>query len=66
MKTFNEINPDLFEKNPDLLQKLSQAYAGRLDNIDVYIGKFSVLIIIFIMWTFERFRLLHEPGLKIF
>lgn len=40
IKTFNEINPDLFEKNPDLLQKLIQAYDGRLDNIDVYIGMY--------------------------
>lgn len=40
IKTFNEINPDLFENNPDLLQKLIQIYDGKLDNIDVYIGKF--------------------------
>lgn len=39
IKTFNEINPQLFENNPDLLQKLIQIYEGRLDNIDVYIGK---------------------------
>ncbi|VVC91212.1 unnamed protein product, partial [Leptidea sinapis] len=38
VKTFNEINPRLFEENPDLLQKLVQVYEGKLDNIDVYIG----------------------------
>lgn len=46
IKTFNEINPDLFEGNPDLLQKLIQAYNGRLDNIDVYIGKFTMTCVI--------------------
>lgn len=39
VKTFNEINPNLFEENSDLLQKLIQIYDGRLDNVDVYIGK---------------------------
>lgn len=43
IKTFNEINPPLFENNPDLLQKLIQVYDGRLDNIDVYIGKFKLI-----------------------
>ncbi|XP_013145053.1 PREDICTED: dual oxidase [Papilio polytes] len=38
IKTFNEINPVLFDNNPDLLQRLVQAYDGKLDNIDVYIG----------------------------
>ncbi|XP_047991381.1 dual oxidase isoform X1 [Leguminivora glycinivorella] len=38
VKTFNEINPELFENNPELLQRLIQVYEGRLDNIDVYIG----------------------------
>lgn len=41
IKTFNEINPDLFESNPDLLQRLIQIYDGHLDNIDVYIGMFK-------------------------
>lgn len=40
VNSFNEINPELFENNPELLQRLVQAYEGRLDNIDVYIGMY--------------------------
>lgn len=32
-----EINPDLFEKHPDIARKLQEAY-GSVDNIDLYIG----------------------------
>lgn len=46
IKTFNEINTDLFENNPDLLQKLIQIYDGKLDNIDVYIGNYLNLYLI--------------------
>ena len=37
-KTWQEINPDLFETNEDLLSMLVSAYANRLDNIDAYVG----------------------------
>lgn len=37
-KTWNEINPELFNKNPGLLQTLMEMYANNLNNIDVYVG----------------------------
>lgn len=37
-KSWNEINPSLFEKNPGLEQSLSAVYDHRLDNIDAYVG----------------------------
>lgn len=38
VKTWNDINPKLFESKPELLRLLVAAYNNRLDNIDVYIG----------------------------
>lgn len=37
-KSFEEINPELFETHPELLKNLISAYEGNLDEIDVYIG----------------------------
>lgn len=36
--SWHDIAPDLFDRNPGLEQSLSDAYDGRLDNIDVYVG----------------------------
>lgn len=37
-KNWTDINPELFEKNTDLLKLLILAYQNRLDNIDTYVG----------------------------
>jgi len=37
-KTWNEINPELFRKNPSLLRTLVEIYSNNLNNIDVYVG----------------------------
>ncbi|XP_018323659.1 dual oxidase isoform X2 [Agrilus planipennis] len=37
-RTWNEINPKLFEENPEILRLLVAAYSNRLDNVDVYVG----------------------------
>lgn len=37
-KTWNEINPDFFEKNPDLLSDLIEIHDNNLNNVDVYVG----------------------------
>lgn len=37
-KEWNDINPKLFEAQPDLLRILISAYSNRLDNVDVYVG----------------------------
>ena len=38
IKDWNEINPSLFKKRPELLRLLAAVYANRLDNVDLYIG----------------------------
>ena len=35
---WTEINPALFEKHPDILEKLQQVYGSDLRNVDLYIG----------------------------
>ncbi|KAL1137627.1 hypothetical protein AAG570_009323 [Ranatra chinensis] len=37
-KKWSEINPDLFKKQPELEQKLAEAYDNAIDNVDLYIG----------------------------
>ncbi|XP_046835214.1 dual oxidase isoform X1 [Vespa crabro] len=37
-KTWNEINPDLFNKNPSLLRTLVEIHSNNLNNVDVYVG----------------------------
>lgn len=37
-RTWNEINPTLFNKNPELLRSLMEIYSNDLNNIDVYVG----------------------------
>ncbi|XP_046466415.1 dual oxidase isoform X1 [Neodiprion pinetum] len=37
-KIWNEINPALFNKNPELLRSLMEIYSNNLENIDVYVG----------------------------
>lgn len=37
-RTWNEINPELFNKNPELLSRLMDIYENNLNNIDVYVG----------------------------
>lgn len=37
-KDFKDINPDFFEKHPDILKTLIKAYSNDLDSVDVYIG----------------------------
>ena len=37
-KTWNEINPELFNKNPSLLRSLMEIHANDLNNIDIYVG----------------------------
>ena len=37
-KTWNDINPGFFEKNPDMLQVLKDTHGNNLNNIDVYVG----------------------------
>lgn len=37
-KSFSEINPKLFEKQPELIKMLSSAYNDNIDDVDVYIG----------------------------
>ncbi|XP_043467959.1 dual oxidase isoform X1 [Leptopilina heterotoma] len=37
-KTWNEINPELFNKNPGLLRILMENHANNLNNIDIYVG----------------------------
>ena len=35
---FAEINPTLNRTNPDIFVKLAEAYNGKIDNIDLYVG----------------------------
>lgn len=35
---WKDINPELFESKPELLNMLISAYSNKLDNMDVYIG----------------------------
>lgn len=37
-RTWNEINPDLFNKNPSLLRTLVEIHSNNLNNVDVYVG----------------------------
>uniref|UniRef100_A0A1B6CWK3 NAD(P)H oxidase (H2O2-forming) n=1 Tax=Clastoptera arizonana TaxID=38151 RepID=A0A1B6CWK3_9HEMI len=37
-KTWEEINPTLFEEQPELLASLTKAYGTNVDNVDLYIG----------------------------
>lgn len=37
-QTWNEINPELFNKNPSLLRTLIEIYSNNLNNVDVYVG----------------------------
>ena len=37
-KTWNEINPELFNKNPSLLRILMEIHANNINNIDIYLG----------------------------
>lgn len=37
-RTWNEINPELFNGNPSLLRTLIEIYANNLNNVDVYVG----------------------------
>ncbi|XP_076302111.1 dual oxidase-like [Lasioglossum baleicum] len=37
-KTWNEINPELFNKNPSLLRTLVEIHSNNLNNVDVYVG----------------------------
>ncbi|XP_024941006.1 dual oxidase isoform X3 [Cephus cinctus] len=37
-KTWNEINPALFNKNPELLRTFMEIYSNNLNNIDIYVG----------------------------
>lgn len=37
-KEWNDINPKLFEKNPEILRVLVSAYNNDINNVDVYIG----------------------------
>lgn len=36
--SWNEINPELFQQNPELLHKLMEIYSNNLENVDVYVG----------------------------
>lgn len=38
IKEWNDINPGLFAKQPELLRTLVATYSNQLDNVDVYIG----------------------------
>lgn len=38
MKNWEEINPELFKSDPDLLESLKKAYNNDVNNIDLYIG----------------------------
>lgn len=38
MRTWEEINPELFKNKPELLESLKKAYENNVDNIDLYIG----------------------------
>lgn len=38
IKEWNDINPGLFAKQPELLRLLVASYSNRLDNVDVYVG----------------------------
>lgn len=38
VETFEEINPSLFQKRPDILNTVKEAYQGRVNNIDAYVG----------------------------
>ena len=37
-KMWNEINPELFKRKPELLRNLMEIYSNDLNNIDVYLG----------------------------
>lgn len=36
--SWKDINPTLLGKHPELVKKMSDAYGGSLDNVDLYIG----------------------------
>ncbi|RZF40187.1 hypothetical protein LSTR_LSTR012441, partial [Laodelphax striatellus] len=62
-KTWMEINPDLMEKDPDLMDALKAAYGEDVDNIDLYIGGMleskdgpGELFSVIIMEQFQRLR----------
>lgn len=38
IKDWNEINPKLFKKRPEILRLLVAAYENKIDNVDVYVG----------------------------
>lgn len=38
IKEWNEINPQLFKKRPEILRLLVAAYDNKIDNVDVYVG----------------------------
>lgn len=38
VKQWDDINPELFAKKPELLRLLVAAYNNKLDNVDVYVG----------------------------
>lgn len=38
MRTWEEINPELFNSKPELLDSLKVAYDNNVDNVDLYIG----------------------------
>ncbi|KAL1373556.1 hypothetical protein pipiens_018597, partial [Culex pipiens pipiens] len=37
-KTWRDINPEVFDRQPELLDLLIKTYDNRLDNVDVYVG----------------------------
>lgn len=37
-KNWNEINPKLFKRNPQLLRNLMEIHSNDIDNVDVYLG----------------------------
>ncbi|GBN11154.1 Dual oxidase [Araneus ventricosus] len=38
IKNWTQINPQLFERSPELFEALDDLYGGRLDDVDLYIG----------------------------
>ena len=38
IQTLEDINPERFATNPDLLKSLEEVYNGHLDDIDLYVG----------------------------
>lgn len=37
-KNWNEINPELFDKKPELLKKLMEIHQNNINSLDVYLG----------------------------